>query len=406
MGRSATGGRNWEGFGPDPYLTGVATNASVSGIQSVGLQACSKHFIANEQETQRTPSTNSNGTTILAVSSNVDDRTIHELYGWPFAEAVRAGTAAVMCSYNRVNEKYACANPDTLGMLKDELDFPGYIVSDWYSTHGTSEYANDGLDIEMPGNVSALAGPSYYGDLLLAAVQNGSVSTDRLLDMAERVMRPYLLLRQDEDFPSLRPSAAAVFLTYQYGQGYAEVVPARNVRSNHAEVIGKMGAAGTVLLKNTNSALPFTNETQFGIFGNDAQVPTIGSVFLNYGTHHEGFEDGAVDIGGGSGTVRHTSLVSPLEAISKRVAALSGRLQTILDNDMVAEADFRTIYPIPQAYLLCLKAYASEGTDRTSIDLEWNATAAVESVAAICSNTIVIVQAPGVVAIPCRTTRM
>lgn len=71
-------------------------NATVRGVQSVGVQACSKHFIANEQETQRTRATNSNGTMIEAVSSNVDDRTLRELYVWPFADAVKAGTSGVM----------------------------------------------------------------------------------------------------------------------------------------------------------------------------------------------------------------------------------------------------------------------------------------------------------------------
>ncbi|KAI0465686.1 glycosyl hydrolase family 3 N terminal domain-containing protein [Xylaria cf. heliscus] len=109
IGRHARGGRNWEGFGPDPYLAGVAMNASVMGIQSTGVQACSKHLIANEQETQRSSST-SGGKVIEAISSNVDDRTLHELYLWPFGNAVKAGTSTVMCAYNRVNGNYSCAN--------------------------------------------------------------------------------------------------------------------------------------------------------------------------------------------------------------------------------------------------------------------------------------------------------
>src|SRR6478609_9778887 len=132
MGRSVLGGRNWEGFGPDPYLSGVAMHASVSGIQSVGVQACSKHFIGNEQETQRTQTTEEDGTVINALSSNIDERTLHEMYLWPFADAVKAGTASVMCSYNRVNQTYSCANHHLLSILKDELALPGYVVSDWY----------------------------------------------------------------------------------------------------------------------------------------------------------------------------------------------------------------------------------------------------------------------------------
>ncbi|KAG9573144.1 glycoside hydrolase family 3 protein, partial [Aureobasidium melanogenum] len=75
LGRNARGGRNWEGFSPDPFLTGVAVEQTIWGMQSTGLQACVKHYIGNEQETQRNPSITNNGTTIEAVSSNIDDRT-------------------------------------------------------------------------------------------------------------------------------------------------------------------------------------------------------------------------------------------------------------------------------------------------------------------------------------------
>ncbi|KAI1758515.1 glycoside hydrolase family 3 protein [Hypoxylon sp. FL1150] len=384
MGRHAHGGRNWESFGPDPYLAGVSMNASVTGIQSTGVQACSKHLIANEQELQRTSSTADDGTEIEAISSNVDDRTLHELYLWPFADAVKAGTSTVMCAYNRVNGNYSCANSDLLTtILKEELAFPGYITSDWYATHGTKEFANAGLDMEMPGNVSVLAGPVYFGDLLLQAVNNGTVSEERLNDMARRVMTPYFRLGQDESFPTVDPSNGAVILTYQYGHesplfAYYPVVDARDVREDHATIIREIGAAGTVLVKNVNA--------------------TVGSAYVEVGA--EGFEWGTYDIGGGSGTVRHTNLVTPLEAIEEKVKSLGGRVQVLPDNDRIAEGLFKTIYPIPEACLLFLKAYATEGTDRPSIDLEWNSSLAVESTAAVCPNTIVIIHGPGVVLMP------
>ena len=99
---------------------------SVQGMQSIGAQACGKHYIGNEQETQRNP-TSVDGETILAMSANIDDRTIHELYLPPFADAVKIGMASVMCSYNRLNETYACENSKILnGVLKGELGFQGY----------------------------------------------------------------------------------------------------------------------------------------------------------------------------------------------------------------------------------------------------------------------------------------
>jgi beta-glucosidase len=310
-----------------------------------------------------------------------------------------------MCSYNRVNGSYSCANSETLAILKEELAFPGYVVSDWYATHGTASHANAGLDIEMPGNVSAVAGPSYFGDMLLKAVKDGQVSKSRLGEMAERVMTPYFLLGQDEKYPTVDPASGASFSVYQYGHNSKLLlnfpkVPARNVRSNHAELIRQLAAAGTVLLKNVNGTLPLKKQKEIGVFGNGASYPTTGSVYLDYGMHPEGFEMGTVDIGGGSGTVRHTNLVTPFDAIRKHVEELGGRVQVLLDNKELVDGRFRTIYPVPDVCLLFLKAYASEGQDRRSIELAWNATLAVEKTAAVCPNTVVVVHGPGVVTMP------
>lgn len=116
-----------------------------------------------------------------STSSNIDDKTIHELYLWPFADAVRAGTANVMCSYNRLNNSYACSNSKTLnGLLKSELGFQGFVVSDWYALHGGYSTAEAGLDMAMPN------GGIYWGSNLTTSVQNGSLPEARLTDMATR----------------------------------------------------------------------------------------------------------------------------------------------------------------------------------------------------------------------------
>lgn len=116
LGRVPAGGRNWEGFSPDPYLTGVGMFETVRGMQSEGVMATAKHFILNEQEHYRNN-----------VDVTIDDRTMHEMYLWPFADAVRAGVAAVMCSYNKINGNYSCENSWTLNyLLKNELNFQGF----------------------------------------------------------------------------------------------------------------------------------------------------------------------------------------------------------------------------------------------------------------------------------------
>ncbi|RGP70242.1 udp-glucose,sterol transferase [Fusarium sporotrichioides] len=405
MGRNVLGGRNWEGFGPDPYLSGVAMNASVSGIQSVGVQACSKHFIGNEQETQRTRTTKEDGTVIEALSSNIDERTLHELYLWPFADAVKAGTASIMCSYNRVNQTYACANPHLLSLLKDELAFPGYVVSDWLATHGTAPFANAGLDLEMPGSADKDDPGSYFGEHLLDAISDKNVTESRLDEMAERVMRPYFFLGQDKDFPDLDPSSAAFLIINQFSYNNPDfpvvAIPARDVRDEHPKGIRELGAAATVMLKNTNGTLPLKKQARnVGIFGNGSPYPAVGAVYLGFTMSPISYEIGTLDQGGGSGTVRHTELIAPLDAIRERVKEEGGRVQILMDHQQIIYNNFRSIYPLPDVCLVFLKAFATETQDRQSLDLDWNATTVVENIAALCSNTVVIIHGPGPVLMP------
>ena len=105
LGRVATGGRNFEGFSDDPYLGGALVYETVTGIQSQGVGVSTKHYIGNEQELNRNPGTVITACNVSvtqeAVSSNIDDKTLHELYLWPFQDAVLAGSVSIMCSYNR-----------------------------------------------------------------------------------------------------------------------------------------------------------------------------------------------------------------------------------------------------------------------------------------------------------------
>lgn len=140
--------RNWEGFSPDPYLTGEAAAHTVRGIQDAGVIATTKHFIMNEQEHFRSPGNFEDYGRIDAISSNIDDKTLHELYLWPFADAVRAGTGAIMCSYNKVNNSQLCQNSYLQNyILKGELGFQGFIMSDWDAQHGGVASTLAGLDM-------------------------------------------------------------------------------------------------------------------------------------------------------------------------------------------------------------------------------------------------------------------
>lgn len=204
LGRSPFGGRNWEGFSPDVYLSGVLVEETVAGMQSAGVQACTKHYIGNEQETMRNPTT-VDGVTVEAISSNIDDKTMHETYLWPFANAVKAGMASAMCSYNRLNGSYGCQNSKALnGLLKDELGFQGYVMSDWTATHSGVPAIEAGLDMNMPGGIEfTSASPSFFGGNITAAVNNGSLAIGRVDDMILRIMTPFYYLGQDVGYPAV-----------------------------------------------------------------------------------------------------------------------------------------------------------------------------------------------------------
>jgi beta-glucosidase len=132
-------------------------------------------------ETNRNPSTNKQSQKVESVSSNIDDKTLHELYLRPFADTVKAGTGNIMCSYNRVNNSYACQNSKILnGILKEELGFQGFVVSDWGALHAGYGAAAAGLDMVMPSS------GGFWSTNLTAAINNGSMPGSVLDNMATR----------------------------------------------------------------------------------------------------------------------------------------------------------------------------------------------------------------------------
>ncbi|KAK5200390.1 hypothetical protein LTR96_009780 [Exophiala xenobiotica] len=405
LGRAAYGGRNWEGFSPDPYLTGVAAEQTITGMQQSGIQACLKHFIGYEQESQRNPSLSVDNVTIEAVSSNIDDRTIHELYLWPFANGVHAGVSSIMCSYNRINGSYACQNSKTQnGILKGELGFQGYIMSDWGGTHAGVASINAGLDMDMPGPLSFSGdqNSSFFGGNVTQAVNNGSVSETRVDDMVRRIMTPYFYLQQNQ-YPPIdgeEPVLNSNFppYDYQFTLGAANV----DVRDSHARLIRKLGSAGTVLLKNVNNTLPLTAPQTMGVFGNDAGDVVDGLYFSGSAFQNQyGYEYGNLPVAGGSGTGRMSYLVSPLEAIKSRTAQDGTLVQYILNNTLISSAGgLSNILPVPQVCLVFLKTWASEGYDRIGLEPDWNSTGVVASVASYCNNTIVITNSAGLNVMP------
>ena len=147
MVRVAQAGRNFESFGEDPYLASVMAASSVLGIQSRGVVATAKHFVNNDQETDRDHST-----------SDVDERTQHEIYYPPFRAAVRAGAGAIMASYNRVNGTWACESEALETVLKGRWGFQGFVMTDWWASFSTVAGANNGLMPRCPQVIDSAHG--------------------------------------------------------------------------------------------------------------------------------------------------------------------------------------------------------------------------------------------------------
>lgn len=371
LGRVARGGRNWEGLSNDPYLAGVGMGAITRGIQEAGVVATPKHWLLNEQEFRRRW-----GPLGDAISSNVDDRTLHELYAFPFMDALREGAGAVMCSYQRANHSYACQNSKLLnGVLKTELGFEGFVVSDWDGQMSGVASANAGLDLVMPG-------AGFWGAGLLEAINNGSVSAARLTDMATRVLAPWYYLHQQNNYP---PPAI-----YNNLETHFPV----DVQGDHAKLIEDIGAAGTVLVKNVNHTLPLKHPRFLCVFGYDAAVK--GSPWQNRDRYGGGYEEnfgwntfnGTLITAGGSGSTTPPYVISPFEAIRERVRRDRG----VLRWDFYSEDPTR--YLNAEACLVFVNAYASESFDRPSLE-DGFSDRLVLNVAAWCRNTIVVVHSAG-----------
>jgi len=300
--RTPLWGRAFEGFGEDPLLSGVMGSEYIRGVQSNPVIATIKHFAVNDQETSR-----------FTISSQVDDRTLHEIYTKPYEIAVRdAKPGAAMCSFNKINEVYACGNPLMNTLLKAEYGFRGFIMSDYNATPAnTAQAANNGLDQEQPGDQGP--GSANFGERLVAAVNDGSVPLSRVDDMVRRQLRPMI------------------------GLGLFEhpVMTDRFDERAHGQVARRVAQEGTVLLKNNRRTLPLrpgAGLRSIAVIGPDA--------------------DNASAKGGGSSTISMpTYEVSPLDGIRARAGSRT-RVTYAAGTDGISEGDLLPgAAPVPSTVL-------------------------------------------------------
>jgi len=261
--RAPMNGRNFEYFGEDPFLAGRIAVSMIQGIQSQGVMATAKHYAANNQEYGR-----------MDHSSDVDERTLREIYLPAFEASIKEGkVGAVMDAYNLVNGVYMTEN-DYLNnvILKKEWRFDGIVMSDWGATHDGVAAAKGGLDLEMP------SGQFMNKETLLPALQRGEVSVAMIDDKVRRILRKTI----EFGFFDRGQTDAAIPLYSQKGK----------------EVALEEARSGMVLLKNENGILPLDKSKirTIAVLGPDAYPAVIG--------------------GGGSSLTRPFNSMSYLEGIS------------------------------------------------------------------------------------------
>ncbi|KAL1387078.1 glycoside hydrolase superfamily [Phyllosticta capitalensis] len=311
LGRTPWGGRQAEAFSPDPYLSGVALAKTISGMNRAGVIAGGRHYLLNEQETNRT--TGTSDTTSAVYSSNADEKTIHELYLWPFQDAVQAGMAAVMCAMSHVNNTGSCENSHIVSeLLKEELGFPGMVFPDVNSQSTSYGSANAGLDY---GSSSL-----WTADILNAGISNGSFTQARLDDMAIRNVIGYYFVGLDD---GKQPDEAG---STDY----------RDVRSNHSALIREVSAASLVLLKNdvTNGGgLPLNRPRTISVFGAHAGPAMAGpnQAFSVQGSSGPTYQ-GHLASGSGSGQLSFSYLMTPFQSLTTRAAADGSMIRWILND--------------------------------------------------------------------------
>ena len=262
--RNPLGGRHFESFSEDPFLTGKIAVQYVQGVQSKNVAACLKHFVGNDTEFNR-----------HAISSNIDERSLREIYLLPFEMGVRQGNAkVVMSAYNKLNNIYCSSHQELLiGILKEEWGFNGYVVSDWGAALETEENANGGLDLEMPGP------GNVWGESLIASVRNGKVDEELINDKVKRILTVAEFSKRFEK-PNFDPEEAID-------------------NPAHRKLLRKAAADGMVLLKN-EGLLPLKKDIKkLAIIGPNAKEAQI--------------------IGGGSASLKAHYQVHPLEALKNRL---------------------------------------------------------------------------------------
>jgi beta-glucosidase len=281
-----------------------------------------------------------------------------------------------MCSYNQINGIYGCENEDVLNrILRQEMNFQGFVQSDWGSTHSGAKSLIAGLDMDMPGP------DSFWGQNLVSSVRNGLVTPGNIDKMAARILATWYKLGQDQNFPPVGINSQDPLR-----------VPLIDVRGNHKQTIREIGEASAILLKNLGGILPLGKVANLGIIGSDA-----GAAYYGPGGCTEGpCYNGTVAAGWGSGGSYFFDLITPIQGIKVR-AHNTTHIKSSLDNDLTAAMQVAGSVDIA---IVFVNADSGEGSDRMNLSL-WNeGDDLINAVAQVNQNVIVVIHTPGAILMP------
>ena len=330
-------GRTFEGYGEDPFLTGQLAVAFVEGVQSQGILANVKHYVANNQETDRN-----------VIDEKIGERALREIYLPAFEDAINRGhSASVMCAYPRVNGAYNCENAPLLDtILKKEWGFAGFVTSDFGAVHSTVESAMAGLDLEMPTG-------KYFGEQLKAAVESGKVPVSVIDDKLIRRFHAMIEFGLFDLPPTPKP------------------LPVRE----HGAIALRIAEDGIVLLKNSGGILPLKG----------SQLKRI--VLLGLAKASTG--------GGGSSHVAPLYTVDPLDGMRSRVDS-QGTIETNDGADIPAAT---ALAHKADLAIVMVGDQDREGHDQ-SLSLPGNQDELVKAVATANPRTVVVLKTGSAVLMP------
>ncbi|HCL03579.1 MAG TPA: glycosyl hydrolase [Lachnoclostridium phytofermentans] len=344
--RSPLCGRNFEYFSEDPYLTGKLSSAQIKGIQEWEVGTSLKHYAVNNQETYR-----------MTCSSEVDERTLREIYLAGFEMAVKeAGPWTVMSSYNKINGEYASENKKLLtDILREEWGFEGFVMSDWGAVNDRVKSIEAGLELEMPSS------NGIRDEQIVKAVREGLLP-EELLDLAvERILK----------------------VIFQYSQ--ADATNTQYDIEEHHKIATDMAKECAVLLKN-EGALPLSRQTKVAYIGAFAKIPRYQ--------------------GGGSSHIHASRVTNALDTGRDKNPNIIYAEGFPHDKDLEDQSHFEeAVKAASKADAAVIfaglpESFDSEGIDRKHMRLPECQNRLIEQIAGVQKNTIVVLHNGSAVEVP------